>query len=264
MNKQDFIDLYMLCFPEDSYNDAEGLWNMTPEDRIMVLYDGSIPCSMLVLLDGNLVIGKNVYPLYYIYAACTHPGYRKQGKMGQLLKLSYKKAIADKKYGLFLRPASEKLAGYYANEGFKPFSGIKTEVHSYSSSGPALIKLSVQEGMKYRKTLIEKNFRGYISWSPQIVTNALSYVQESGGGAYTDSLENPSVFILAEPGDKKVFIREAIGTNAKSYIPKLVHSLGYQSALIRRPGTVQDQCFGMIMTENIPSSEDIYMGIALD
>jgi len=264
MTKKDFINLYLLCFTEDSREDAEALWNMVPEDRIISLYEKDVPCSMLVLLDGTLANGKMKYPLYYVYAACTHPKYRKQGKMGQLLKLSYEKAIKDGRHGLFLNPASEKLADYYAHEGFKIFSGIKTKIIPSSSYRRKLIKLPVEDGIQLRQSILEKNFQSFIEWNPQVAGQAIFYALKSHGGAYTDSIESPKVFILAEPRSNMLFVREAIGENVEEYIPQLAGFLGCTEAYVRFSGSIEDKCFGMLLSDSIPNVKDAYMGIALD
>ena len=264
MNKQDFIDLYLLCFTDDSHDDAEALWNMTPENRIIAIGAEGLPCSMMVLMDGKLVLGKEEYPLYYVYAACTHPQYRKQGKMGELIQLAYNKALNEGKKGLFLNPASESLVQYYASHGFKPFSGIKTETLPSSAHGIALRKLSVQDGIKCRNKVVENSFKRYIEWDPVVSQSALAYSKEAGGGAFTDSPDNPKVFILAEPKGGTLFVREAIGANVKNYIPGLAYSLGCQKAFIRLPSGTMDSCFGMLLSKDIPIQEAAYMGIALD
>lgn len=264
MKKKDFMDLYLLCFTEDSYEDAEALWNMVPENRIVALYEEGVPCSMLTLLEGTHINNGKEYPLYYVYAACTHPRYRKQGKMELLLRLSYEKAIVSGRYGLFLNPASEALVDYYASNGFKVFSGIKTEFLHSSDSGKQLIKLSVEAGISCRQILIEKSFQSFIKWDSKVVEGALSYSMESNGGAYTDNIDSPSIFILAEPRDNVLFVREAIGKDVREYIPLLAHSLGCYEALVRYPGTAKDKCFGMLLSKAIPVTGDTYMGIALD
>lgn len=264
MTKHEFIDLYLLCFTEDTYEDAETLWNMVPENRIVSLYEEGSLCSMLVLLDGTLVNNRKEYPLYYVYAACTHPRYRNKGKMGQLLRLSYEKAVKDGKHGLFLNPASEKLIHYYEHEGFKIFSGIKTKILPSSSYGRRLIKLSIEEGIKLRQRLLEKNLKSFIEWNPQVVSHAIYYALKSNGGAYTDSMENPNVFLLAEPTNNTLFVREAIGENAEEYIPHLAGSLGCAEAYVRFSGNINDKCFGMLLSDSISITGDSYMGIALD
>lgn len=266
MRKQDFIHLYLLCFTEDSYEDAETLWNMVPENRIMSLYEeGSrVPCSMLVLLDGTLINGKRKYPLYYVYAACTHPRYRNNGKMGQLLRLSYERAIKDGRHGLFLNPASETLVSYYAHEGFRTFSGIKTKTITASSYGRKPVKLSAEDGVALRQSILEKTFQSFIKWPFQVASQAILYADNSNGGAYTDSMENPKVFLLAEPRNNILVVREAIGKDADYYIPQLAASLGCSQAYVRHPGSISDKCFGMLKSDGIPIAEDSYMGIALD
>jgi hypothetical protein len=264
MRKKDFIDLYLLCFTEDSYEDAEALWDMVPENRITALYEDSVPCSMLVLFEGTLINSRKEYPLYYVYAACTHPRYRKQGKMEQLLKLSYEKAIEDGRHGLFLNPASEALVDYYSHEGFRAFSGIKTETLPSSSCKRELIRLSEDAGICCRQSLINKSFRSFIQWNPKVITSALYYSMESKGGAYTDNIKSPNIFILAEPKDNMLFVREAIGENVQDYIPSLADYLGCTAAYVRYPGTIKDKCFGMLLSEDVPITENAYMGIALD
>lgn len=70
--------------------------------------------SMLFLLPVKIEYENKIFGGSYLYAAATNPEYRKQGFMGELLK----KAKAESDF-IILRPANEKLIGYYASFGFK-------------------------------------------------------------------------------------------------------------------------------------------------
>lgn len=86
--------------------------------------------SMLFLLEGSLIDKK----CKYLYAACTHTEFRRQGIMESLIE-SAKSYCADNGYsGIFLVPANESLYAYYSKFGFvSSFVKKKLTFKTYNS-----------------------------------------------------------------------------------------------------------------------------------
>jgi predicted acetyltransferase len=60
-------------------------------------------------------------PVKYIYACATHPDYRRQGVMTNLLATVYQDACNEDYEGIFLHAADESLANYYRKLGFEDY-----------------------------------------------------------------------------------------------------------------------------------------------
>ena len=127
MTKQDFVTLYLLCFPEDTLQDAERIWRLCATGKLLFRSADGRPAAMLLLLPARLCTAFVSYGLYYIFAACTHPAFRRRGMMEELLQTAYTTALADGMQGVFLRPASENLTRYYMQRNFAPFCRYQTE-----------------------------------------------------------------------------------------------------------------------------------------
>lgn len=125
MNKNEFINLYLLCFTEDTVDDALQTWQLTKTGKLLCHRENGRPVAMLLLLPAVLR-AASAYALYYIFAACTHPDYRRRGIMEHLLQTAYTAALADGKQGVFLRPANDALARYYTARHFSAFSHCQT------------------------------------------------------------------------------------------------------------------------------------------
>lgn len=73
-------------------------------------------CSFLFALPCDILLDKKTIRAYYIYAAATKKEYRGRGHMSRLVE-----DIARDGRLLFLKPADEKLFGFYRKLGFSEF-----------------------------------------------------------------------------------------------------------------------------------------------
>lgn len=90
----------------------------TRENTVVAVSDGRT-VSALYLIEAEIVHEGIAYKAYYVYAAATLMGFRRQGIMSGLL--DYACALAKERgfCYLFLHPASEELYGYYEKCGFE-------------------------------------------------------------------------------------------------------------------------------------------------
>lgn len=113
MNNNDVLkDIYRQSFGSEP--DFENPLFKNCRDYIDFLEIENTPVSMLFSLPCEIYRGNERYEFIYIFAAATHPDYRKKGYMEQLLKK------VQKKYNkpILLRPANENLINYYKKFGF--------------------------------------------------------------------------------------------------------------------------------------------------
>ena len=104
------------------FNDSERFLDrffahlFVPENCLVAECEGRIT-SMLFLLEATASCRQGNRPLRYVYACATHPDFRKQGFMGQLLNTAIEYAD-ENGFDLILIPANEPLFDYYKRFGF--------------------------------------------------------------------------------------------------------------------------------------------------
>lgn len=118
--------LYLLCFTEDTAEDAELLFEKVFSKAKMLSEYNELgqPIAMLYLMDAKIVDNGKKDDYYYLYAACTHPSYRGKGIMGRLLEKAKAEAVKDNKKGIFLKPANPPLFDFYAKSNFLPYFNV--------------------------------------------------------------------------------------------------------------------------------------------
>ena len=118
-NVNDLKTLWRICFGDEAdYIDFFFENRFVPENTLVYSCDGK-PVSQLFLLEGVFGINGREYPSYYLYAACTHPSFRRKGIMGELL--DYAKTLAESRKIDFicLVPAEKQLFDYYSKFSYR-------------------------------------------------------------------------------------------------------------------------------------------------
>ncbi len=246
MNKNDFLNLYLLCFPEDDIKDAEKTWQLSTSGKILCRKDKDKPIAMLMLLPAAFC-GENSCELYYIFAAGTHPDYRKQGIMEQLLEEAYSTALADGKQGVFLRPATSKLFEYYGHRGFTPFSYYKTKEIAYQKAETKVCSLDFDNFIKLRKSLLNKPF---IEWNEPFLKANFDYFNVFSDG------EN---LLVCEFNGGTLCVRESFG-DTDAIISAVAEKFNCKKVLVRHFGSGKPYALIRANT-NIPNT---YIGLTLD
>lgn len=137
-------DNHIFYAEEKDFNEIKKLWNICfsefPEfsewyfenifqtKNTLVYKENGVICSMLQELNFEFDSTSENKKATYIYGACTHPLYRKQGLMGKLLQQSF---ANDKAKGIdfsILIPENEELFRFYEKFGYKPTTKIETEI----------------------------------------------------------------------------------------------------------------------------------------
>ena len=180
-NYTELKNLYLLCFTDDTEEDAEILFKnvLSKAKSILEYNEKGKPIAMLFLMDANIIVDGNPLPYYYLYAACTRPDYRKKGIMGKLLDKAKKEAIANEKEGIFLKPANKSLFNFYARYDFKPYfkickinTSIKNFTKLFNTGSACTSKVSLDEWCSLRKSFLSKLSNGYVDFSKDILTTA--------------------------------------------------------------------------------------------
>lgn len=219
----EYKKLYLLCFTEDTNEDAELLFkNVFSKAKMLCEYDESgTPISMLFLMDANIVYQSDDFPYYYLYAACTHPDHRGKGIMGRLLEKAKHIAINNDKLGIFLKPAKQSLFDFYAKSGFKPYFNIckiikptKEFTESYPPEFFSTYKTTMSSWYNTRKRFLNGMNCNYVDFSKDILTTAAD-------GSIP--VESENFGFVYEIRDELLLVKEALCK--KGYINELLSSI---------------------------------------
>ena len=177
----EYKKLYLLCFTEDTEEDAELLFkNVFSKAKMVSKTDekGS-PIAMLFLMDAKIVTNGISSDYYYLYAACTHPDHRGKGIMANLLEEAKEIATKDNKLGIFLKPANPPLFDFYAKSNFMPYFNvckINMLAENFISQYPsellnAQIK-TLEEWYETRKEFLGDINSSYVDFSKELLITA--------------------------------------------------------------------------------------------
>lgn len=116
--KKQCYDIYKLSFPEPE-SEFENLLFETCFEFCKYKIINQTVVSMFFALPCSLITEKSLSATY-IFAAATHPDYRKKGFMAEILN-NY---LKDNNNPVFLRPANQNLIDFYKKFGFTCLKGI--------------------------------------------------------------------------------------------------------------------------------------------
>lgn len=78
--------LWARCFSDTSEEQAWYFENLYQPRQVLADFEGDCPVAMLQKIPAALQVGEKAHSAAYIYGVCTHPDYRRQGRMARLLK----------------------------------------------------------------------------------------------------------------------------------------------------------------------------------
>lgn len=242
----EYKKLYLLCFTDDTDEDAELLFkNVLSKAKMLCEYnEKGLPIAMLFLMDASIVNNGKSSDYYYLYAACTHPDYRGKGIMAALLEKAKQTAIQSNKLGVFLKPANPPLFKFYAKSDFLPYFNVcKINMSAddfIKSNPPELSKaeaITMEEWYDTRKDFLNSINSSYVDFSKEILITAADgctpIKAEDFGFVYE---LRDSLFLVKEALCTKGNIEKLLG--AISYILKTTNC---NTVEIRLPHLLKDQ-----------------------
>ncbi len=172
--------LYLLCFTEDTAEDAELLFkNVFSKAKMVSEYnEAGQPIAMLYLMDAKIVDNGKSDDFYYLYAACTHPDHRGKGIMGKLLEKAKAEAIKDNKKGIFLKPANPPLFNFYAKSDFLPYFNVckvvmdRNDFINRYPQNDLFTTTDLNEWYSLRQTFLKQLNSPYVEFSKEMLTTA--------------------------------------------------------------------------------------------
>ncbi len=242
--------LWALAFPEDGADDrCRFLDRVTLSDECVVATINEQTVSMAFLLPATLRCGERQKAVRYLYAAATDPSLRGQGVFAGLCAFAIDKARADGCAGVFLRPASERLARYYERLGFVPYFYAQTRTGDAALSDVAVTPITADQYVTKRRVFLPHTA---VEWEPRFLSGA---VQIGDGIALCDvRLEELYIAELLCPTE-----------HIDEYAAALTHAYGCERYRCRVPEKEKQHAIGWLYPiGEIEKNKVPYMGVALD
>lgn len=251
--------LWHLCFHEDYAYIDFFFKNMFAPGRLLVYESAGHAVSMMFLLDCMLEGKKGKY----IYAACTHPAFRKRGLMGELLEYAKRQIVSpDEIDFLCLVPATDGLFDYYTKNGFDTFFKIcEYAAFACDTAVEKSEEISCEEFCSLRQRFCTHYPRA-VSWGDremQFIYEETRYT----GGSVVRSGDGYAVVRRGKPDTIAEWISH------ETALPACFPAAG-NAVMVRRPcpegAAWEGRDFGMIYTldQNLLNIKNAYIGLVLD
>lgn len=268
---------FEIRFPvESDYENLKALWqtvfddtkesldyffrNTISPERVLVVFDGSVPVSTLYMLESDILNDGKSYSAYYIYAVCTHPDYRGKGLMKKLFQELFEIAKSRSIDYLFLVPEEEYLFGIYEKLGFKKGFAYYEE---------CAFKKDFQNKTKINKTekLAYENYRNAIEQNSKNIPVAVlkestfnSFFNSVSGEVKTAFIENEG-YAIYEEKDNKLTVFELFG-NEKVLLSKVFENTEKEEIALRKIAKENSVPYGMYYKLNdAPEIRNGFFGI---
>lgn len=152
--KEEVKKLWKLCF-NDSPEFTELYFEQRYKDEInrSICRDGQV-VSALQAIPYPMTFCGGVIPVSYISGACTHPDYRSQGIMKELLTETHRWMYNQGILLGMLIPAERWLFDYYAQSGYAPIFGYVNHMISINELRPSAF-YSIADETNEREFLFE-------------------------------------------------------------------------------------------------------------
>lgn len=263
--------LWQHGFPADTPEDIAAFWNMAHAigGQCLLYSENGQAVSMAFLLPAVGRESGREWPLWYVYAAVTHPDHRGCGLFGRLLDEAAARAAQNDVAGLFLRPAEPSLFAYYGKQGF-------TEVLSANEiawQANDLYALDRSDDLQDAgETYIERRSAWlttadvpHVQWPDELLRYAVKMAEESGGGAVYGTFGTA----LCECDGDRLLVRECLcaPNDQKRLATALARRFTCREILLNAPSFNGENvaAFGLLRPclTNFPS-RSLYMGLALE
>ncbi|MGI6264607.1 MAG: GNAT family N-acetyltransferase [Acutalibacteraceae bacterium] len=261
--------LWLTVFTEDGPADVAAFWQsgFSPGQAFVHEEDGQI-LSMAFLLPAKRQIGKDVYPVGYLYAAATHPEHRGRGLFSGVMTALHAAARAKGLRGVILRPAEPSLEGFYARAGYRPAFFVREddlsreEIAHKAASAAADMRI-LRTPTPFREEWLTAHGVDHVvmddaAWRYTLSAN--EFWQGDGWSA-----------VCAASGSR-LLVREWLGDGDRlpAFYRALLDNRRFERVTIRRPADERRTVFGMALDfgGDLPPDRTLspapYMGLALD
>lgn len=216
----DIFDLWRICFGDEDEYIRFFLENRFNPERTLIKRVGVSIVSMLFLLEGKVCISGEKFSSYYIYAACTHPDFRKKGYMESLIKSAKRFAAETAVDFISLVPASESLFSYYGRFGFVPafkrkeITISRKQLMLMASQGAENASPDIKEIYRFRNRVLSSS--DFFLWDEKAIDYAIRENELTNGRAvFAATDKNLCSYALFHEIDGSVLVNELCFLNGK-------------------------------------------------
>jgi GNAT superfamily N-acetyltransferase len=279
-DREELIGLWKNVFGDTDEFLSDFFDSVFDADNTFLIKENGIIASVFYMINSDVVLGNKKYSAKYLYAAQTHPGFRKRGFMSKLIKSSADYYKANGTDFIFLCPASEHLYDYYGKLGFftafydKFLILTKIEIdknRNVTGEGYFCSDFSYTE---MRKNIMSKNYADFDD-------NFLEFAErseKSDGGKSISALfeDGDRVYILCHSDDETLCVTECFSEYGNfNHILDILKNENSEKFKIKLPADFPAGVFnfdvkkqGMILYLNgilnksnfIDGNEKIYLG----
>lgn len=215
--------LWEISFPEEpKFNDVFFNDFFRVETALLYIKNNEI-CSMLQMIPYTLEFENKFYPVQYIYGACTHPKYQRQGIMGKLLQFAAFEGNTKGEFASILIPQENKLFRMYNNFGYQTGFFIHKNELSFENPFPhTMIKEAHEVNIDDINRLYQfgtKNCKGRIVRNHSYWRKQIELFKKVGGKTYCLLQEQRLVaygFIFYEKN--QLYLQEAFGESDETLV----------------------------------------------
>jgi predicted acetyltransferase len=137
--KEEVKNLWKLCFDDsDEFINLYFERRYKDEINIAIRRDGKV-VSALQMIPYPMTLGKLEMETTYVSGACTHPDYRRQGMMRQLLADAHRQMYENGACLSVLVSAERNLFGYCSSLGYEPSFYYAKQTFCFNDLYPSLL-----------------------------------------------------------------------------------------------------------------------------
>lgn len=203
---EDISNVWQLSFG-DSKEYVKFFWNGLVDTKNVIVYrESNRVVAMYFFLECNTIINGKKFKTYYLYAAATHPDFRKKGIMGKLINKGINIAKERGIEYIVLVPAEKYLYDYYSKFGFKTAFKKKVVITNRSE-----LEQFIDNNYKIDKNLdvfktreIQLANIPHIEWSEEFINYA--FKEHSFTGGELELIDDG--YILYREDNDKVVVKE--------------------------------------------------------
>ena len=273
LNRKDVINLWIHAFG-DTREYVEFFLDDCPDYVCIEYFVDGKPVSQLFLIEGELASEK----CKYLYSACTHKDYRRQGLMEELIEFTKRYCKDNDCSSIFLVPANEKLYSYYSKFGFEA-SFIKKEAVVCNKADLIFetTETDVDKICEIKKELVD-NINAF-RFSDDVIKYTIKEHLFNGGKIYVNPDDNEKAVVFYYSIGSDIVVKEFLSVKAKLDLEIFQHFLNknveniyisapivYNSTDIMEKYTKCGMCFPLNdrLSDFLKKHTDLYAGMYLD
>lgn len=234
--KEEVKELWRLCFG-DSEAFTELYFRLRYTDDINIaIRQGNRIVSALQMIPYPMTLCGQTVRTAYISGACTHPEFRGQGSMRELLAQSFRKMFCQQVCLTTLIPAEEWFFGYYARFGYASVFQYTLKQHTLTdAAGKLPSPIRIERNNDNWKDAYEyfhqkqSERKCYLQHTPEDFHVVMSDLNIGGGSLFTLRQENLiKGMAIVYQGSPYPTIQELVA-DSEAYRHMLLQAIGQQS-----------------------------------